>query len=193
MRPRRCTLAIFLAGFLLPVSVAGQVPLTPGDTVRVHSKARAPATGIFQSASPDGLRLLTLHTGYEMVYRADEVDKLERSVGRHRNFGRNFGLSVGIAALVGGGLGALTWAPCTDTGFMACFMHPSSRGEAFAWGATAGAVIGVPIGLLAGLTKSQRWTTVPVPGIEGDDRGFKVRPIVGRQVGLQLSLPLGNR
>jgi hypothetical protein len=54
-------------------------------------------------------------------------------------------------------------------------------------------MIGIPIGIIAGLTRQQQWTTVQFPGIEDDDRRLTVRPIVGRQVGLQLSLPLGPR
>lgn len=193
MNPRRGTLVPFLVVFLLPVSLAGQIDLIPGDTVRVHSTERAPETGIVQSASAEGLRLLTLHSGNEVVFSPYEVDKLERSLGRHRRFARNFGMSVGIAAAVGGVIGAVSWSPCTETGFMACFMHPDSRGAAFGFGAGVGAMIGIPIGIIAGLTRQQQWTTVQLPGIEDDDRRLTVRPIVGRQVGLQLSLPLGPR
>ena len=41
---------------------------------------------------------------------------------------------------------ALTWSPCTETGWFACFAHPDSRGEAFGWGFAGGAIIGLPLG-----------------------------------------------
>ncbi len=52
-------------------------------------------------------------------------------------------------AVLGAALGALTaataWQPCTDTGFMACLVHPSRKFTAVL-GAAGGALVGLVIG-----------------------------------------------
>jgi hypothetical protein len=62
--------------------------------------------------------------------------------------------------LTGAVIGAATWQPCTETGFLACFMHPSQEVQA-AGGAALGALGGALVGFLIGKTvRSELWRPV---------------------------------
>ena len=80
------------------------------------------------------------------------------------------------------------WSPCTDTGFMACFMHPDSRGDAFVMGAMFGTAIGLPLGLVAGLiSKHDVWQPV-------DAHGRPILSIIpGRAGGFDVALSIPTR
>lgn len=86
--------------------------------------------------------------------------RLERSLGKKGNFGKHFAIATGGIAVAGGLLSALTWNECPE-----CWIHPESRPEAFVWGLAAGGLVGLPIGVSAGLAiKVERWTPVVLPG-----------------------------
>lgn len=95
------------------------------------------------------------------VFARDRVARIELSHRKERKFGRNFAITVGATAAVVGVGWALIWTPCTDTGFMACFMTPTSRTEALQKGAVAGGVLGIPIGIITGVVlKSDVWQPI---------------------------------
>jgi hypothetical protein len=119
---------------------------------------------------------------------AESVQRVEVSLGQERRMGRSvFQWTVGLAAGLGI-IGALAWEPCDQTGFMACFMVPESRSEGFAWGAAGGFILGLPIGLLAGLKKHEIWREEPVQGFRAS-----IQAAPGGRIGLGLTLPTGRR
>jgi len=157
---------ILLLALTLPSEIVAQVPLAAGDEIRVKDRRGLEHEGVFVSSTPDEIRLMTRSGAYAVPEA--EIATVERSLGQRRRFGRNFALTVGLAAGAGAVLGAATWQPCNDTGFMACFLHPESRTDAFAWGLAGGGLLGVPIGIIVGLAvKSERWESIPMPASQG--------------------------
>ena len=78
--------------------------------------------------------------------------------------------AIGWGALGGAGggavLGAATYTPCNEVGFMSCFLAPASRGQSALLGATLGAVFGTVGGLFVGaIHRSEDWHSVPVEQI----------------------------
>jgi len=183
-------LAVLLAGLMLPLTTAGQAPPGPGDRVRIHQADGRVATGVLAATSENEVTLSG--SGGELTFPADRISGLERSLGRHRRFGRTFTVTLAVAALAGGTVSAIAWTPCRQTGFMACFLTPQSRADAFAWGLAGGAVIGVPVGLILGLAvTSEVWEPVSLPSVGGV--ALSVRAAPGEGVGLVAALPVGGR
>ena len=150
-----------------------RLSIFPGDRVRVTvhpGKAAAhgadgvminsgdPIVGHWEG-SADGTILLRDEGGSGSWQILEEsVQRIEMSLGHERRMGQSvFKWTVGLAAGFGI-LGAASWHPCTETGFMACFMSPQSRSEQFALAALGGAVLGIPVGFLAGLRKHEIWS-----------------------------------
>jgi hypothetical protein len=95
-----------------------------------------------------------------------DIAYLERSAEHYRQFGKNFLTTVVIGAGAAGAIWAIVWSPCEDVGFMACFLEPESRGEAFVMGSIIGGAVAVPVGLILGLTlQYDRWEPLSVPGL----------------------------
>jgi hypothetical protein len=182
--------ALLLLTTALPAASAGQSSLDAGDRVRVRALDGTLRVGIVDSASANGFRLTTT-SGATYAMAQSEVATLERSLGEHRRFARNLFLTVGIAGASGGLISAAAWQPCRETGFLACFMHPDSRTDAFGWGLAGGALLGIPIGVLVGLLeRSERWEPLPVPAPA--NVAFTLRRS-SRGLELVGSLPLGGR
>jgi len=175
--------------WIAPAALSAQGPLRPGDRVRVTQADGSEVTGTVQYVRDGDIRLLTVSQA-DRLLPSEGIRSVERSLGRERNFVENFVLSVVGGAAVGGLLGAVTWTPCNDTGFMACFLHPSSRSEAFGFGMIVGGTLGVPIGLVLGLAdRDDIWEPVTVPGPDG--LALQMAPVVGvDRVGFTASIPL---
>jgi len=186
-----CTaLGVLLTGLTFPLATAGQTALAPGDRVRFDQPDGGTVTGVVAAVSA---REVTISgPAGEATYPVEGIAGLERSMGRHRSFGRTFGITLGVTSLVGGTASALTWTPCRETGFLACFLAPESRADAFAWGLAGGAIIGLPVGVILGLAvTTERWEPGSLPSI--GPVAFSVRAAPGRGVGLVGALPLGSR
>lgn len=126
-----------------------------------------PATGPFAGTAP--------------LNSVSEVAIARRNHGR----GALQGLGTGIlfAGAVGGFMGAASWEPCESTEFLGCFLHPETRGEAFIWGAMAGAIVGGATGLLVGALGGAEEVTV-----------YRYRPGTARQVDVVVGIsPSGGR
>ena len=175
----------------------------PGDRVRVTVHPGR-ATGQFDgrvfrnSGEPivaewegnsDGTILLRDKSGIvNWQIPQESVERVEVSLGHERRMGQSvFKWTLGMA--VGFGiLGAVAWDPCTETGFMACFLAPTSRSESFAWGAMGGAIVGIPVGFLAGLRKHEIWSDNSIQNLRAS-----VQAAPGGRVGVGLNLPVGGR
>lgn len=103
--------------------------------------------------------------------------------GRTRggNISRGFGIGLGIGAVGGGLIGAVSWTECTDEGFLACMMHPESRGQAFLVGAVLGGVAGGFTGIVAGAfsktaKKSGRTVDIQFGVMPDATRSFALNP-----------------
>ena len=183
---------IVLFSMFLPAYGSAQPTPSEGERVRIHQVNGTVVTGTVQAVSPQAVRLLGTTGGAEWEIAQDQIRQIERSLGLHRKFWRNFGITVAVSAVGFGALAAVSWSPCTPTEFFGCGMHESSRGEAFQVGLVGGAIIGVPIGLIVGLAvKKERWEPLSLSG-QGQDR-FSIRPILGRELGLSASFAFGNR
>ena len=143
--------------FVSPPAVAQELP-EPGTRVRALSEKRTLAIGTLQSVAADSITIVDAAGTERALSRADV--RLERSLGKKGNFAKHFAITAGSIAVAGGLLSAMTWSECSD-----CFIAPDSRPEAFLWGLAAGGLIGVPLGVIAGLViKVERWAPVALPG-----------------------------
>jgi hypothetical protein len=161
-----------------------------GDRIRVEQADGTVLVGTVEGISPDALVLGSSTTGSRTL-SFGMIESIERSLGEQRRFGRNLAITMGIAAGAGGLISAVSWSPCRDTGFMACFLHPESRGQAFTWGFVAGGVIGLPVGVIVGLAaKDERWERIARPAVGRVAIGLVTGG--GRGVGVRASIPFGG-
>ena len=114
---------------------------------------------------------------HESAIASEQTVEIERSLGRHRRFGRNLARTV---AASGVGLGVLYAAAAGDT-------------EAFVEGALAFALIpGLPLGLVIWLVvKQERWEPASLPS--SSLARIQLRPTFGDGVGFAASIPFGGR
>lgn len=152
-------LLVFAAALLwAPLPARAQELPEPGTRVRALIEKRTLAIGTLRSVAGDSIIIVDA-AGTERALSRVHV-RLERSLGKQGNFAKYFAITAGSIAVAGGLLSALTWNECLD-----CFIAPGSSEEAFLWGLAAGGLIGVPLGVIAGLTiKVERWTPVVLPG-----------------------------
>ena len=110
---------------------------------------------------------------------------------RHFSMGQTIGLSVLLTGVAGGTIYALTWSPCTETGWFTCWPHPDSRGEAFGWEFAGGAIIGLPLGLIiAFVVREERWNRGALPALTAPR--LTIRPVIGSRVGFAGSVRVGG-
>lgn len=180
---------IVVCGLVLPARGAAQSSPSPGDRVRITRTNGTIVTGILGDATAEEVSLFA--EGGEQVVARSEIGEMERSLGRHRRFGRNFGITMLSSSMGMGAIFALTWSPCTETGFLACFLVPTSRSEAFTWGLAGGALIGISVGVIVGLAvKHERWAPFTVQGPR--DAKFVILPVIGTRFGVSASISLGG-
>lgn len=176
--------------FLVPTVSSAQALPEPGERVRVTRIGGGTVAGELTRSSNDSLWVTdAMETVHAMPITA--VERLQRSLGHHGEFARNFIMIAGGATLGGGVIGAVAYSPCRSTELLGCLLHPESRTEAFALGMVFGALIGVPAGLITGVSRRyERWTEVDLGGNEPGS--FTVRPLLGPRPGLVVSLRPGG-
>jgi hypothetical protein len=162
------------------------------ERVRVSVRNGSSVTGLLTRVQDQQISLLV--EGSRIVeVRFDEMERLERSEGTRRWGLGGLLTMVGVGALGGAGIAAVTWEECTREGFMACAFDPSSRGEAAKWGAYAGGILfGVPVGILAALSSRDVWADVDLAGTRGRGVAWNVGVAPGGGAGLSLSVPVGG-
>ena len=191
------------AGSLRAQEVAG---IRPGDRVRVtvregmeynHNRIRYLSGDgglkprvIIGTVSQRSEALLAI-TGPEgrdfWEVPSSSLEKLELNVGRERTFERAIPLSMAALGGLGGVLAAVIWEECTGW----CILHPDSRADSFAWGLVAGAVVGIPVGILGGLKQREVWQDVGEGWLTGTPTPFLFVPKAGG-FGLGAVIPIGR-
>jgi len=177
--------AIALA-LLAPASGSAQDGPSIGDRVRVQQADGTVLVGTVEGISADEI-VLGSSTADSQALSLEGIESIERSLGDQRRFGKNLAITMGIAAGAGGLLSAISWSPCRETGFLACLLHPESRGDAFAWGFVGGGILGLPLGIIIGLAeKDERWERIARPAFGPVVLSFAVHP--ERGAGLRASV-----
>jgi hypothetical protein len=176
---------VILALGLLPRHLESQA-LEPGSRVRLTQASGARHQGILHAIETDSVRLTGARGGLVAVSLAD-VERVEVSLGRRRQFWKHLGMTAVGLALVGGGVAASTYEPCNEDVLFGCLMEPESRGEAFFWGAIVGGAVGVPAGVVVGAAvRQEQWQPVNHPAVR--PRQVSIRPIVGNRIGASATL-----
>lgn len=178
---------LIVCALIVPQALAGQARPEPGDRVRVTHGGGDRVVGTLSGWVSDTLWVAEADGQVAGIPLA-AVEGIERSLARERRFAENLFLTAGVMALVGGTAAAVMWSPCTSTEFLGCLLHPESRTSAFGFGAAAGGIAGIPVGILVGLNRRHdRWAPVEV----GRWDGLEVQPVLGPRPGIVLSLPIG--
>lgn len=182
--PWRITYAMILV-LATPAQASAQSIPPLGDRVRVLQADGTQVTGTLEESSASDL-VLFVRSGSFVRIPAGNVALFERSLGRQRAFGRNFGLSVAATSLTGGLLSAVFWEPCPG-----CYFHPSSRVEAFGLGSLLGAILGLPISVIVGLAvQTEQWESVGVGSMMLSSA--RIQPTLVGGAGLSVSIPIGG-
>jgi hypothetical protein len=127
----------------------------------------SPAFGILVSATRDSIAFVPVPSGYPsggartadtVMLARTAVRRFDVQRGTHRNAWNGLGLGLLSGGAIGGIVGAATYKPCNQTGFLACVMLPKSTGESAAWGGAAGGALGLVVGTLVGaFIVTDRW------------------------------------
>ena len=171
----------------LPFASASQLSPIRGERIRIRLVDGVVLTGTLANLSTERILLTVDPHGSTTDVPVERVKLLERSLGQHSRFGKYFGVTVGVSSLVTGLISAIAWSPC----YPECgWFESNSRRDAFAQGAMGGALLGVPIGVLAGLnSRKERWarTALPDPGRSR----VVLLPVLGVHVGFVASVRVG--
>ena len=110
----------------------------------------------------------------------------ETRLGWHRNVGKYIGWTVGIGAIVGAAHGGITWEGSNSS---SSFSGLNTVGMNIVAGFFAGALIGLPVGVVIGLGSGyeEQWTRVPIPRPR-----LTIRPVIGSRLGFGASVRLGG-
>lgn len=185
---RMMTVLLIAIAVFAPRNALAQVVV--GDRLRMEMVDGAALEGVVSSLSTESIFVREQGTGPELEILHTEIRSLERSLGRQRQFGKNFGVTVGISAGALGLLSAAAWEPCTGD-FFNCGLTPEHRAGAFAWGLAGGTLVGLPLGVVIGLArKSEQWEPLSIPGTEGAT--IRLVPVVGAGFGIAGAISFGG-
>ena len=195
----RATAVLITLGLILPATASGQRVPEVGERVQILTESGRRAFGTVSFLSADAIEITRNGDGtrYFPVNHVREI-RVARTVPAQPGAETRRGLKTFlIMSGAGVGLGAITWSPCTATGFLACLMHPDSRGEAALRGGALGAIVGVPVALIVGLTTgaSEEWddAVLPTNGIAEVLMSPKIFPgVIPGGVGVGLYIPVGR-
>lgn len=186
--------ALFLLGLAAPAAAQTPTDLEPGSRIRVVDQQGHETVGTLFLATADSLTMNTHRGTQRRAFAVPSVTALQVSQGQYRRVARTTLITMGASAFVFGLSSAAPYEPCHPKGWFDCILVPDSRGEAFGWGLAVGAMIGLPVGLIAGLAaKHDRWADVPLPGSRTAEPVLQVTRRPGRGFGVGLSIPLGGR
>jgi hypothetical protein len=94
--------------------------------------------------------------------QAGAVRQREVPTGKRRHTLAGLGYGALGGAVIGATAGYIGYSPCKETGLLACYLEPTSRGQATLVGAGIGAVLGAGIGSIVGaLIVTDRWAVTP--------------------------------
>jgi hypothetical protein len=174
------TVALFALGAI--VGAEAQTPSSDlvGERIRVTVRSGGPAAGdgrvlVGRLMSIDQDRLVIAgDPGAPAEITLASVERLELTMGQHRNMRRGFLIGGGLGALAGGVLGAIEGSKCEGT--LICF--GAGGGAVLGAGALGGLGGALGLGIGAAVTterwsevSSQRWGLTVRPGRGGVAEG----------------------
>jgi hypothetical protein len=175
MRPR---LLVLLAAVLVPQVVAGQA-IMPGSRVRVTQPGEGTRVGTVVQVTADSLEVRFEPDSLPTHMAVGQVTRLYVSLGKERRVMHRTGVGFLVGSGVGAVWGAIGESDC-DSSELFCL---GAGGGALLGGVLIGAVGGI-VGMVAGLSPSERWERVPL-----ERRRFSlVAPTTGHGKGLGVSL-----
>lgn len=190
---RQVPRALAMLAILLfhPLRLAGQIPVSTGQTVRVTSRGRDIQGEIGQVLAANADTIVVQVKGmrtvnYRQVFRTDTIvlpltaiDQLElRTHSGHRT-GRGAAWGLGIGAATGFVVGVATYEPCEPNSF--CFKASSSTENGFQ-GALIFGLVGAGLGAFIGSTvRSDKWEAIPV-------RPASLRVVPGHDLGIAVTI-----
>ena len=146
----------------VPSSIVGErVRVTPGGGgLSVVGAVTSIETGVME---------LTDSSSGSLTFAYDDIDRLERSLGRRPNTGKGFrwgaGVGFGLGLVAGGVLVNGYCSGSTDCG--------SPVASAIGLAAIAALPAGLFGALIGGASSSERWEVVPIASAQ--DFGFRIR------------------
>jgi hypothetical protein len=163
------------AGSFVRLTVGQGMPYRDGrtgDLVGQGNLDQRSFIGTVSEKSGQSLTLTAPQGGVVWEVPNSSITRLALRTGHSRSFGRTLPISMGVLGGMGGILGAVAFEPCPG----GCWMGPNDRGGAFLWGFVAGAVVGIPVGLLFGFQRREVWEEVQL-----DSSGRHATPILAVQ------------
>ena len=170
---RHATILVAILAFVPLTSATAQVPVRPGERVRVTHQPICPAGTICLGPSPrrrsvgtflawKADSLVIQSNGDTLSVPVNLVTRLDVSRGRNTNTGEGAGIGFLLGAVVGAVIGLASYEECESQGAFSC-LGPDGP-EIYA---LAGAIIGGLGGLVAGAligsaTETDRWQEVPL-------------------------------
>lgn len=146
MRHFKIIISLFVIPILFVTTVSAQKAtfklLEPQPLTYTPSKITNSNAGF-----PESFHTQSGNTSESYSTNSDRVNFARTSKG---NAGEGFLYGALGGAVLGGLVGAIAYTPCDDTGFLACMMHPESRGHSALLGAVAGAALGGLVGMIIG-------------------------------------------
>ncbi len=170
--------------FVLPSGGLAQAVPSPGDRIRIKQVDGTVLTGTLATLSTEAVQL-SVGTDRADV-PVERIDVLETSLGLHRNVGKYIGWTVGIGAIVGAAYGGINWEASNSS---SSFSGLNTVGMNIVAGFFAGALIGLPVGVIIGLGSDyeEQWNRVPIPRPR-----LTIRPVIGSRLGFGASVRLGG-
>ncbi len=170
---RHATILVAILAFVPLASATAQVPIRPGEQVRVTHPPICPADTICVGPSPrqrsvgtflawKADSLVVQSNGDTLSVPVNLVTRLDVSRGRKTNTGKGAGIGFLLGGVVGAVIGLASYEECESQGAFSCIgdLGPGVN-------ALGGAIIGGLVGLVAGVligsaTETDRWQEVPL-------------------------------
>jgi hypothetical protein len=136
--------------------VFGSLVRLEGDSVVIVTWGPLPTAGVI-AGDPRSPKTT--------IIALDRGKRLEGIVDSRGHGGTGAALGAVLGALVGEEIGRASWRPCTQTGFLACWMY-WSKGEQAAGGAILGGAGGALLGFVVGAgIRTETWGPLHTAGV----------------------------